>query len=59
MMDSIANMAMNVSSAQLTMCYSLALTEKAMDTQELSLKMVSEMLPQQPASMGTYIDVYA
>ncbi len=58
MVDSIAATATSLSAAKLQQSYSLALTKKAMDTQETAAQQLLNMLPQQP-SMGTYIDTYA
>ncbi len=60
MMDSIAAMATNLSSAQLAVNYSTAVTKKVMDTQKLAAQELLEMMPEQPApAKGQYIDVYA
>lgn len=53
MLESIAGAAMDMSAARFSVEYSMAVTKKVMDTQELL-----EMLPAAP-SMGQYIDVYA
>lgn len=58
MMDSIASMAMDMKAAQFATEYSLAVTKKVMDTQELAAQEMIEMLPPtQP--MGDFIDTYA
>lgn len=62
MMSSIAAGATSLSAAQFQQSYSLAVTKKAMDTQELQAQAVLEMLNQAPIqapAQGSYIDVYA
>lgn len=63
MMDAIAGMAMDMSAAQFSVEYSMAITKKLMDTQELAAEEMLEMLsavPTPPApSMGQFIDTYA
>lgn len=59
MMDSIAASAMSMSALQFQQSYSVALTKKAMDSQELAAQELLEMLPAPPAEPGTHIDVYA
>lgn len=44
--------------ARFSVEYSMAVTKKVMDTQELAAQELLEMLPAAP-SMGQYIDVYA
>ena len=58
MLESIAGAAMDMSAAQFSVEYSMAVTKKVMDTQELAAQELLEMLPAAP-SMGQYIDVYA
>lgn len=60
MMNSIAGTAMSLNSAELMQQYSLSVTKKAMDTQEVMAQKMLEMLPQQTVpAKGMYIDVYA
>jgi len=60
MMDSIASMAMEMSAAQFAQSYSISVTKKIMDTQELAGQELLNMLPATPApAKGNYIDVYA
>ena len=60
MMNSIAGTAMSLKSAELMQQYSLSVTKKAMDTQEVMAQKMLEMLPQQTVpAKGMYIDVYA
>lgn len=60
MMESIAGMSMSMSAAQFATNYSMAVTKKVMDTEELAAQELLEMLPAQPAMpKGQYIDVYA
>ena len=58
MLESIAGAAMDMSASQFSVEYSMAVTKKVMDTQELAAQELLEMLPAAP-SMGQYIDVYA
>ena len=58
--SSIASASMTLSSVQTQMQYSTAVTKKAMDSQEMALQGLLEMLPQQSApAKGVYIDTYA
>lgn len=60
MVDSIAATATSLSAAQFQQDYSIAVTKKAMDTQELAAQALEQMLAQLPApAKGTYIDTYA
>ncbi|MGI5962413.1 MAG: YjfB family protein [Lawsonibacter sp.] len=60
MMDQIAASAVSMASAQFQQNYSVAVTKKAMDSQELAMQELLRMLPQQPAvAQGNYIDTYA
>lgn len=64
MMEQIAGMAMSMSAAAFAQNYSIAVTKKTMETQELAAQELLNMLPQTPAQMpappkGQYIDVYA
>lgn len=62
MMESIASMAMDMSAASFAADYSLAVTKKMMDTQELAGQELLNMLPDQAAMVppkGDFIDVYA
>lgn len=62
MMESIASMAMDMSAANFATNYSLSVTKKMMDTQELAAQELLNMLPDQAAPMipkGDFIDVYA
>ena len=58
MLEAIACAAMDMSAALFAVEYSMAVTKKVMDTQELAAQELLEMLPAAP-SMGQYIDVYA
>lgn len=58
MMDSIASAAMDMKAAQFSVAYSMAVTKKMMDTQELAAEELLEMLPA-PESLGQYVDTYA
>lgn len=60
MMESIASMAMSMSAASFATNYSLAITKKMMDSQELAGQELAKMLEAVPTpAMGQYIDVYA
>ena len=60
MMESIAGMAMQMSAASFATNYSLALTKKMMDSQELAGQEIAKMLEAVPTpAKGDYIDVYA
>ncbi len=58
MMESIASMAMGMSAAQFATNYSLSVTKKMMDTQELAGQELLNMLPSTPG-LGQYVDTYA
>jgi len=58
--NSIAAQSGGLSTAQFALQYSVSVTKKVMDTQELAAQELLEMLPQQPqVPMGQYLDVYA
>ena len=61
MMESIASMAMDMSAAIFATNYSISVTKKMMDTQELAAQELLNMLPDQAAMVpkGDFIDVYA
>lgn len=60
MMEQLAGMAMSMSAASVAQSYSLAITKKTMDSQELAAQELLKMLPETPApAKGQYIDVYA
>lgn len=60
MMESIAGMAMGMSAASFATNYSLAVTKKMMDTQEMAGQELLKMLEAVPTpAKGQYIDVYA
>ena len=60
MMESIAQMAMGMSAASFATDYSVAVTKKMMDSQELAGQEMAKMLEAVPApAKGDYIDVYA
>ncbi|MCC2258708.1 YjfB family protein [Intestinimonas aquisgranensis] len=60
LMEGIAATATSLSAAQLQESYSIAVSKKAMDTQEMAAQSMLEMLAQQPTpAKGTYIDTYA
>lgn len=60
MTSSIAGASVSMASAELMQQYSVSVTKKAMDSQEVALQGLLEMLPQQTApAKGVYIDTYA
>lgn len=59
MMDSMAEMATSLNSAQLMMDYSIAMTKKAMDTQAQLSTVPANMMYQPIVTKGQYIDTYA
>lgn len=60
MMESIAGMAMEMKAASFANSYSIAVTKKMMDTQELAGQELLSMLPDiQSLPKGQYIDTYA
>ena len=60
MMESIASMAMGMSAASFATNYSLSVTKKMMDSQEMAGQELAKMLEAAPAPpKGKYIDVYA
>ncbi len=60
MMESIASASMSMSAAQTAQQYSISVTKKVMENQEMAAQGLLEMLPQQPQiPMGQFIDVYA
>lgn len=60
MMESIASMAMGMSAASFATNYSLSVTKKMMDSQEMAGQELMKMLEAVPApAKGDYIDVYA
>ncbi len=62
MMESLAAMAMSMSAANFANNYSIAVTKKMMDSEELAMQEITKMLeaavPAGPAK-GNFIDVYA
>ena len=60
MMESIASMSMSMSAASFATNYSLAVTKKMMDSQELAGQELVKMLEAVPTpAKGQYIDTYA
>lgn len=60
MMESIAAMSMNMSAAEFAQNYSISVTKKTMESQELAAQELLKMLPEAPAMpKGQFIDVYA
>ena len=58
MMDGIAATASSLASAQLQQSYTLAVSKKAMESQELAVQELLQMLPPSSSS-GYHFDVYA
>ena len=58
MIESIAAASVDMNAARLAVEYSMAMTEKVMDTQELAGQELIRMLPPVP-SEAHYIDTYA
>ena len=58
MMDGIAATASSLASAQLQQSYTLAVSKKAMESQELAVQELLQMLPASSSS-GFKFDVYA
>ena len=60
MMESIAAMSMSMSAASFSTNYSLAITKKMMEGEELAAQELTKMLEAVPTpAKGQYIDVYA
>ena len=60
MMESIAGMSMSMSAAQFATQYSLSVTKKMMDTEELAGQELMKMLEAVPTpGKGQYVDFYA
>ena len=60
MMESIAGMAMDMSAASFAANYSISVTKKMMDTEELAAQELLNMLPDlQALPKGQFIDTYA
>ena len=59
--DTSGGAAMDMKSAQLAADYSIAVTKKVMDTQELAAQEMLNMLPATPpvVQKGQFIDTYA
>ena len=52
MMNSIASASMSMSAAMFQQNYAIAVTKKMMDTEELALQELQEMLPTPPSPYG-------
>ncbi len=59
MMNSIAATAMDMSAARFAVDYSMSVTKKVMDTQELAGQELLNMLSAAAPAKGQYIDTYA
>jgi hypothetical protein len=60
MIDSIAEAAMDISATQMSVDYSMAVTKKVMDTQDLAGQEMDRMLQYiNTPVVGSYIDVHA
>lgn len=58
MMNSIASASMSMSAAMFEQSYSMAVTKKMMDTENLALEEMTEMLQQQQPPSPYNFDVY-
>ncbi len=58
MMSSIAAQSMSMKAAEFQQNYAVSLTKNAMETQEIAVQEILELMPETPAK-GQYIDVYA
>ncbi len=58
MMSSIASASMRMSAAMFEQSYSIAVTKKMMDTENLALEEMTEMLQQQQPPSPYNFDVY-
>ncbi|MCI8856401.1 MAG: putative motility protein [Clostridiaceae bacterium] len=54
LMNSIASSAMSMSAASFAQSYDIAVTKKMMDTEELALQELTEMLPPSPYNFDVY-----
>ena len=59
MMNSMASMSMDIVAVKLQQGIQISVAKKAMESQEIALKAMTEMMPPLPQGMGTYIDTYA
>lgn len=60
MMESIAAMSMSMSAASFSTNYSMSVTKKMMESEELAAQELMKMLEAVPTpAKGQYIDVYA
>ena len=58
MMNSIASTATSMSAAQFANQYAISVTKKSMESEELAMQELLEMLPPAPGQ-GQFIDTYA
>ncbi len=54
LMSGIASAAMSMKAAQLAQSYDFAVTKKSMETEELALQELTEMLPPSPYNFDVY-----
>ncbi len=59
MMTSVASMSMDIAAVKLQQGIQISVAKKAMETQEIALKAITEMMPPLPPGNGTYLDTYA
>lgn len=59
MLNSIAAASMDMSAARFSVDYSLAVTKKTMETQELAGQELAKMLSSASEAKGKFIDTYA
>lgn len=59
MMSSIASMSMDIAAVKLQQGIQISVAKKTMETQEIALQAITEMMPPLPQGNGTHIDTYA
>lgn len=59
MMNSIAALASGMQSAQFATQYSVSVQKMAMNSEELALQEMTEMLPPSPGDLGAVVDTCA
>ncbi|MBP1758548.1 MAG: hypothetical protein H6Q61_797 [Firmicutes bacterium] len=59
MMTSVASMSMDIAAVKLQQGIQFSVAKKAMETQDIALKAMTEMMPPLQQGTGTYIDTYA
>lgn len=59
MMTSVASMSMDLAAVKLQQSLQISVAKKTMETQEIALRAIEEMMPPLPQGNGTYLDTYA